>query len=485
MPPILPPAAQPNPAAAPPIDLNAIMAAAGPPPVPASAGFAAWAADPRNSAPVANSIVKPGQPILPPNAAQVGLEAQGQPTHGPADPSLTPATAAPPPALTPPAATPTGAAPSLPSFDQWAKDNPHLVQQQHLANHPVLGAITGALIGAGAGLHGDVGAGANWVAGQQQRDREITDANVARYKATAIAPAQTQSVLDKNAATTNYTNQKPAIAAASIAQRDRATDQRADAAEGRRADTEALRGLRRIQDEDGNERIVVDRESPFYEHLLAQTSMNESTARKNNATTAQLPEKLALAERSASQRDRSLGIAAANVGLRREGLDFNKDKFYDPQPTGQERSKKDLANSAREALQTMASIRQAHPEKFGPVAGRVSYAESALGIQDPDIQRYNAAADIAKDHLTAVFGARSKYALEGTKAMFAAHMNNDAALASYADINKAIDNFQEAGETHDNRRTGPRSAPPSSRSVGRASARPPGKSSSSDPLGIR
>ena len=81
-------------------------------------------------------------------------------------------------------------------------------------------------------------------------------------------------------------------------------------------------------------------------------------------------------------------------------------------PTGTERARADLAISAREQLGTMESILQNRADLFGPVAGRELNFQEWIGSQDPDAQRFKAAARIAADHLAGVFGGRSQAALE-------------------------------------------------------------------------
>lgn len=115
-------------------------------------------------------------------------------------------------------------------------------------------------------------------------------------------------------------------------------------------------------------------------------------------------------------------------------------------PTGQERNKADLANSAHEQLQDIKSIVAKRPDIFGPVSGRKTDFTVWLGSQDPDAQRFRAARTIAGDHLAGVFGGRSEAALQSLDAAIGHFKDNPAAMQAGLDqLDKANKSFQSAG----------------------------------------
>lgn len=115
-------------------------------------------------------------------------------------------------------------------------------------------------------------------------------------------------------------------------------------------------------------------------------------------------------------------------------------------PTGQERNKADLANSAHSQLQDIKSIVSRRPDIFGPAAGRKTDFTVWLGSQDPDAQRFRAARTIAGDHLAGVFGGRSEAALQALDSAIGHFKDNPAALQAGLDqLDKANAGFQKAG----------------------------------------
>lgn len=115
-------------------------------------------------------------------------------------------------------------------------------------------------------------------------------------------------------------------------------------------------------------------------------------------------------------------------------------------PTGQERNKADLANSAHTQLQDIKSIVARRPDIFGPAAGRKTDFTVWLGSQDPDAQRFRAARTIAGDHLAGVFGGRSEAALQALDSAIGHFKDNPAAMQAGLDqLDKANSGFQKAG----------------------------------------
>jgi hypothetical protein len=115
-------------------------------------------------------------------------------------------------------------------------------------------------------------------------------------------------------------------------------------------------------------------------------------------------------------------------------------------PTGTERARADLAMSAREQMDTMKSILQKRQDLFGPVAGRQTNVTQWLGSQDPDAQRFAAAARIAADHLAGVFGGRSQAALEAIYKTIGDNKTNPAAaIAAIEQMSQAAGRIQSRG----------------------------------------
>lgn len=115
-------------------------------------------------------------------------------------------------------------------------------------------------------------------------------------------------------------------------------------------------------------------------------------------------------------------------------------------PTGQERARADLAISAREQLNTMAQILERRKDLFGPEAGRKTDFTRWIGSQDPDAQRFAAAARIASDHLAGVFGGRSNAALQGIYDAIGQNKTNpSAAVAALEQMNVAAAAIQGRG----------------------------------------
>lgn len=115
-------------------------------------------------------------------------------------------------------------------------------------------------------------------------------------------------------------------------------------------------------------------------------------------------------------------------------------------PTGQERARADLAVSAREQLNTMDQILEQRKDLFGPAAGRATDFTRWIGSQDPDAQRFAAAARIASDHLAGVFGGRSNAALQGIYDAIGQNKTNPAAaIAALEQMNIAAAAIQGRG----------------------------------------
>ena len=124
-----------------------------------------------------------------------------------------------------------------------------------------------------------------------------------------------------------------------------------------------------------------------------------------------------------------------------QGIDYKMQ-----QPTGQERGRAQLASSALEQLDDMKGILTNRSDLFGPVAGRKTDFTVWVGSQDPDAQRFRAAAQIAADHLAGVFGGRSQAALKAIYDVVGKNTTNPAAaIAGLEQMGKAAGNIQKSG----------------------------------------
>lgn len=115
-------------------------------------------------------------------------------------------------------------------------------------------------------------------------------------------------------------------------------------------------------------------------------------------------------------------------------------------PTGQERGRAQLANSSVEQIQDMEGILRNRGDLFGPASGRYTNFTEWVGSQDPDAQRFRAAARIAADHLAGVFGGRSQAALDAIYSVVGQNTTNPAAaIAGLEQMSKAASNIQRSG----------------------------------------
>jgi len=115
-------------------------------------------------------------------------------------------------------------------------------------------------------------------------------------------------------------------------------------------------------------------------------------------------------------------------------------------PVGAERTRADLAMSAREQMDDMESILRSRSDLFGPVSGKETDVTRWVGSQDPDAQRFQAAARITADHLAGVFGGRSQAALDAIYQLVGRNATNPAAaIAGLEQLDKAAKKIQSRG----------------------------------------
>jgi hypothetical protein len=118
-------------------------------------------------------------------------------------------------------------------------------------------------------------------------------------------------------------------------------------------------------------------------------------------------------------------------------------------PTGAQRTKGNMAESADQQINDMKSIVSKRPDVFGPAGGRVTDFNVWVGSQDPDAQRFRAARTIAGDHLAGTFGGRSEAALNALDSAIGHFKDNPKAVSAGLDqLQEANHLFLNAGRVH-------------------------------------
>lgn len=140
------------------------------------------------------------------------------------------------------------------------------------------------------------------------------------------------------------------------------------------------------------------------------------------------------------------GQVPAGAQLTPEGAPVGTLFQQNVRPTAQQVGKADLAKSASEQMDDMRRIITAHPEVFGPVAGRTTQFENWLGSEDPDAKRFATAQTVAADHMVGTFGARGGAMVQEMKNALAQFKDNpQAGLAALDQVQKAAKTFEKSG----------------------------------------
>jgi len=176
---------------------------------------------------------------------------------------------------------------------------------------------------------------------------------------------------------------------------------------------------------------------------LVQANAQLADAKKNN-----LPEQMRIAQERIDAELKGQQAALARLGVQRESLEFRKDQFYNPQPTGGERKTGDLAESAVNQVHTLKGIIGAHPEIFGPGPGRAQRIEAWLGNQTPDTAAFNAAKTYLAEHSAGVFGGRGKYIIEELNKITRPESNPEALNAALDVAENTAQHFVGKGQVH-------------------------------------
>jgi len=118
-------------------------------------------------------------------------------------------------------------------------------------------------------------------------------------------------------------------------------------------------------------------------------------------------------------------------------------------PTSTEMGRADLATSAIEQMDAMKGILKNRSDLFGPIAGRTTNFTQWVGSQDPDAQKFQAAARVAADHLAGVFGGRSQAALQHIYDVIGKNLTNpEAAIAGIEQMEVAANTIKARGTRH-------------------------------------
>jgi hypothetical protein len=121
-------------------------------------------------------------------------------------------------------------------------------------------------------------------------------------------------------------------------------------------------------------------------------------------------------------------------------------------PTAHDKTTQAFAQSGLDRLKEMRSIVNAHPEVFGPAAGRTMKASVWLGSQSPEAQKFQNDAQFLAEHSTAVFGGRAASTVEAMKNIMAnPNTNPEALLAGFDSDEATLNDFVNPG----GRLTGP------------------------------
>jgi hypothetical protein len=120
--------------------------------------------------------------------------------------------------------------------------------------------------------------------------------------------------------------------------------------------------------------------------------------------------------------------------------------------TAHDKTTQAFAQSGLDRLKEMRSIVNAHPEVFGPAAGRTMKASVWLGSQSPEAQKFQNDAQFLAEHSTAVFGGRAASTVEAMKNIMAnPNTNPEALLAGFDSDESTLNDFVNPG----GRLTGP------------------------------
>lgn len=207
-----------------------------PPPqgTPPGAGFQSWASDPLNAMKVQSSMTSPSSPL--------------QPNQQPMASATPPQVAPKPSPLLPP------------SMQDDMKANPGAYQNRIAKGKVgnILNMIAATSLGAAGGMKGNPGLGANYAMDVFNHDQGVGDANQKTYNNRIVAPQQ-QALANKNTES-------------EITARDSNAKLKAQNSQA----ALAQHGLKLVEDENGNQTVVPDENSPVFKQQKQKSDLTEA-----------------------------------------------------------------------------------------------------------------------------------------------------------------------------------------------------------------
>jgi hypothetical protein len=183
--------------------------------------------------------------------------------------------------------------------------------------------------------------------------------------------------------------------------------------------------------------------------ISQQIASRLATAQKNAQTSSGRLSQAQLTYRARYLGTGADGQALPGAMLTDDGTPVGSTFSTNVRPTGTERNKGDMANSADVQLGVIKSIMQKHGTIFGPGYGQTSAFRQWIGSEDQDAQRFLAARTIAADHLAGTFGGRSEAALTALDNAIGQFKDNPAAaIAGVDQLSGANKSFMKAGTVH-------------------------------------
>jgi hypothetical protein len=228
----------------------------------------------------------------------------------------------------------------------------------------------------------------------------------------------------------------------------------------------AKAGLKPQTNADGSVSYVPDENSPVYkqqqavtQYKQAQTEYESAQQAYREAQTKNLPEQMELAKQR-------IALARENAYRASQSLGFQEDKFYNPQPTGTEINKGELAQSTIHQINTLRDVVNRRGDLFGPGPGRANHFQQWVGSSDPDAVTYRAASQYLSDHSMGMFGARSEYINKQLHDLTDERFTPDALNAALDQAQSTAQGFVNAGTVHKKGGTSSYSTPASGATPG-------------------
>jgi len=180
----------------------------------------------------------------------------------------------------------------------------------------------------------------------------------------------------------------------------------------------------------------------------ARSEAQQAQEDYRKAQTANMPEQMEIAKGRLANAQKNANTAIARLGLSQQEFGFNQDKFYNPQPTANERKSGDLAESAVNQVHTMRSIIAAHPEMFGPGGAAKQQLTRWLSSGAEDAGKFNAAKDYLAEHSAGVFGGRGAYIIKELQNITNPNQDPSALRGALDQAEQTATHFVNKGAVH-------------------------------------